>query len=212
MSAHRKGSKMMKIMTLGDANVGKSTILNQFVNREFVSHYKPTVGADFMSKQMEIDGSYITLQLWDTAGQERFRSLGPTFYRGAECCILCYDITNKTSYNNIEMWMNNFKEYVDVGNDGDFPFLLLGNKNDLPDRKVTTEQAKLFSQLHGDILYFEVSAKTGEGINMLFQNVAQQLSQLAASTSLTPRPKGGKLGLQIVDVEEEKPKDEGGCC
>jgi Ras-related protein Rab-7A len=83
---------------LGGAGVGKTSLLNQFVNREFTAQYKATIGSDFSSKQLDVDGKFVTLQIWDTAGQERFQSLGPTFYRGTDCCILVYDVTRPASF------------------------------------------------------------------------------------------------------------------
>jgi Ras-related protein Rab-7A len=78
---------MLKLLLLGDAGVGKTSILKQFMNSEFSAQYKATIGSDFSSKQLDVDGKFVTLQVWDTAGQERFQSLGPLFYRGTICCI-----------------------------------------------------------------------------------------------------------------------------
>ena len=84
----------IKIVILGDSGVGKTTLLQQYVHNKLNANTKPTIGADFSKKEVEVDGQTVTLQIWDTAGQEKFQSLGFAFYRGADCCALCYDLTN----------------------------------------------------------------------------------------------------------------------
>eukprot|EP01084_Bolivina_argentea_P069460 126384_1 len=87
---------LLKFIILGDSGVGKTAILHKFVNNAFVGQHKATIGADFMTKEVRINNTLIIMQVWDTAGQERFKSLGNAFYRGADACILVYDITQKT--------------------------------------------------------------------------------------------------------------------
>ena len=91
---------------------------------------KPTIGADFSKKETIIDNSNVTLQVWDTAGQEKFQSLGYAFYRGADCCILVYDITNRKSFEALQKWRDGFVENAGPEDVKNFPFLLLGNKLD----------------------------------------------------------------------------------
>jgi Ras-related protein Rab-7A len=148
---------------LGDAGVGKTSILNQFVNREFSLTFLPTVGADFTSRQMEIDGNFFTLQLWDTAGQERYRSLASSFFRGAEICVLVYDITSQTSFDSITVWYDIFRQQCSPLHPR-FPFLLLGNKtDDERHRVVPIAIGQEFADSRG-FLFFEVSAKMAERI------------------------------------------------
>ena len=91
--SHRK-KVLLKVVILGDSGVGKTSLMNQYVNKRFSAQYKATIGADFLTKEVMIDDKLVTLQIWDTAGQERFQSLGVAFYRGADACILVYDITS----------------------------------------------------------------------------------------------------------------------
>ena len=84
----------LKIVILGDSGVGKTTLLQQYLNGKVTGQSKPTIGADFSKKEILIDNTVVTLQIWDTAGQEKFQSLGYAFYRGADCCALTYDMTN----------------------------------------------------------------------------------------------------------------------
>ena len=91
----QKKKNFLKIVILGDSGVGKTTLLQQYLNGKTTGQSKPTIGADFSKKEILIDNTVVTLQIWDTAGQEKFQSLGYAFYRGADCCALCYDITNQ---------------------------------------------------------------------------------------------------------------------
>ena len=99
---------------LGDCAVGKTSLIQNYIRKQISQVYKPTIGADFHSKRLEVmdevDGELksVTLQIWDTAGQERFQSLGRAFYRGAEACILVFDITNKQSFDNLLVWKQEF--------------------------------------------------------------------------------------------------------
>merc|ERR1719177_74289 len=101
---------LLKIIILGDSGEGKTSILHKYVNNKFIEEHKATIGADFSTREITIDDSrLITLQIWDTAGQERFQSLGNAFYRGADACILVYDITDKESFDAIEEWKSKFE-------------------------------------------------------------------------------------------------------
>lgn len=90
----KKNKNYLKIVILGDSGVGKTTLLQQYLNGKVSRQTKPTIGADFSKKEILIDNTVVTLQIWDTAGQEKFQSLGYAFYRGADCCALVYDITS----------------------------------------------------------------------------------------------------------------------
>ena len=85
--AHRQ-KVLLKVIVLGDSGVGKTSLMNQYVNRKFTNQYKATIGADFLTKEVMIEDKLVTMQIWDTAGQERFQSLGVAFYRGADACVL----------------------------------------------------------------------------------------------------------------------------
>ena len=120
----------LKIVILGDTGVGKTSLLQQFLNGHVSGTYKPTIGADFSKKEMVIDNVTVNLQVWDTAGQEKFQSLGYAFYRGADCCILVYDITNPVSFDNLNKWKAGFLDNAGPNEPESFPFIVLGNKLD----------------------------------------------------------------------------------
>ena len=155
-----------KIIFLGDQGTGKSCILNRFVDDKFDENYQATVGLDFQSKNVKIDNQDIHLLLYDTAGQEKFRSLIPMYTRDANIIMLVYDITRKESFNNIPIWIKDltnvkFEEVI---------FVLIGNKIDLNDkREVNKEEGEKYSE-ENNMIFEEVSAKTGENFPELFYN------------------------------------------
>ena len=169
-----KTSYLLKMIVLGDSGVGKSTLLNRYVNDTFTPDLKSTIGADMLSKEIILNDKKIKLQIWDTAGQERYESLGQSFYRGSDVCVLVYDITSIDSFKRIEHWKNNFIKYTNDnnGNNNDFPFLILGNKSDLNDqRKVEYNIAKSYAD-NNNIKLYETSAKNGNNINSAINEIA----------------------------------------
>ena len=146
MASHRKRT-LLKVIILGDSGVGKTSLMNQYVNKKFSSQYKATIGADFLTKEVQVDDRLVTMQvgpgcllarphackvqaartcarqteaseravtrtpaaqIWDTAGQERFQSLGVAFYRGADCCVLVYDVNVQKTFENLDNWRDEF--------------------------------------------------------------------------------------------------------
>ena len=154
-----------KIIFLGDQYVGKSSILNRFYQDKFEPDYQATIGLDFHSKNVDINGNSVRLLLYDTAGQEKFKSLIPMYIRDANIIIVVYDITNKESFTHTDHWVNETKDLKRE----DAIFVLVGNKIDLDDKRgVTKKEAEEFATEKG-FLFYEVSAKTGEQIQELFE-------------------------------------------
>ncbi len=160
-------------MILGDSGVGKTSILEQYVNQVFTGHYKVTIGSDFLTKDLQVDGEKIKLQIWDTAGQEKYRSLSLAYYRGADACMFVYDVTDKHSFTNLGSWMETFFTQVPDKQAGNFPVVVVGNKIDKGGRAVAEEAARKWCKTHGDLAYFEASAKTRAGIDDAFTHIAK---------------------------------------
>lgn len=175
MSVRKK--TLLKVIILGDSGVGKTSLMQQFVNNKFTHQYKATIGADFLTKEIQIDGKTVTLQIWDTAGQERFQSLGVAFYRGADCCVLTYDVTNEKSLQNLSSWKDEFLVQSNVSNPLDFPFILIGNKIDVDESKKISQ--KKISTVTSSLNYpaFETSAKDGINVDAAFQVIAKMALQ-----------------------------------
>ena len=168
---------LLKVVLLGDSGVGKTSLISQYVNKKFSYQYKLTIGADCQTKELALENKLVTLQIWDTAGQERFRSLNGAFYRGADCCILVYDVTSSNSFKSLNGWMDEFLIRSSPQNPDNFPFIVIGNKVDLKNRSVTTNKGKLWCYYRNNIPYFETSAKEDHDIEEAFQNIAMRALQ-----------------------------------
>ncbi|XP_012887789.1 PREDICTED: ras-related protein Rab-7a isoform X2 [Dipodomys ordii] len=128
---------LLKVIILGDSGVGKTSLMNQYVNKKFSNQYKATIGADFLTKEVMVDDRLVTMQIWDTAGQERFQSLGVAFYRGADCCVLVFDVTAPNTFKTLDSWRDEFLIQASPRDPENFPFVVLGNKIDLENRQVS---------------------------------------------------------------------------
>uniref|UniRef100_A0A8C7X138 RAB7a, member RAS oncogene family n=1 Tax=Oryzias sinensis TaxID=183150 RepID=A0A8C7X138_9TELE len=126
---------LLKVIILGDSGVGKTSLMNQYVNKKFSNQYKATIGADFLTKEVMVDDRLVTMQIWDTAGQERFQSLGVAFYRGADCCVLVFDVTAPNTFKTLDSWRDEFLIQASPRDPENFPFVVLGNKIDLENRQ-----------------------------------------------------------------------------
>ncbi|CAL9010093.1 unnamed protein product [Prunus brigantina] len=167
---------LLKVIILGDSGVGKTSLMNQYVNRKFSNQYKATIGADFLTKEVQFEDRLFTLQIWDTAGQERFQSLGVAFYRGADCCVLVYDVNVMKSFENLNNWREEFLIQASPSDPENFPFVVLGNKIDVDggnSRVVSEKKAKAWCASKGNIPYFETSAKEGFNVDDAFQCIAK---------------------------------------
>mmetsp|Transcript_16694 Transcript_16694/g.16611 ORF Transcript_16694/g.16611 Transcript_16694/m.16611 type:complete len:205 (-) Transcript_16694:31-645(-) len=186
MASGRK--HLLKVIILGDSAVGKTSLMNQYVNKRFTQQYKATIGADFLTKEVMIDDKLVTLQIWDTAGQERFQSLGVAFYRGADCCVMVYDITSSKSFDNISSWKDEFLSQSNPKDPENFPFVVLGNKLDKEsERKVANAKASQWCRDNGNMPFFETSAKDAINVDEAFQSIARNaLSQVKEEEEYKP--------------------------
>lgn len=195
----------LKGIVLGDSSVGKTCLLNQFVRQQFSLNYRATIGADFLSKEILIENKFVAFQLWDTAGQERFKSLGTSFYRGADCCLLVYDITNRDSFDNIVRWKQEFLMQCEPEEPEKFPVILLGNKCDLEEaRTVSTREAQDWADSEGLVLY-EASAKD----NLNVQEAFYQAAVLVLRRDAELRPKAPE---RVNLAARRKVKVKKNCC
>jgi Ras-related protein Rab-7A len=188
---------LLKVIILGDSGVGKTSLMNRYVKHEFSQQYRATIGADFLSKEIMIEDKLVTLQIWDTAGQERFQSLGVAFYRGADCCVLVYDITNPKSLDSMENWREEFLNQTNPKDPETFPFVMLGNKLDREaERKVPLAKAQAWGRSKNEIPVFEVSAKEDMHVEDAFVEIARRAllkgqmeeTYMQAGVTLTTKP------------------------
>ena len=161
-----------KIIFIGDAGVGKTTIISRIMNNPFTEEYEPSIGVDFMSKNLKYNGQNVKLQIWDTAGQEKYKGLIPSYVRNSSIVFIVYDISVKTTFDNVTKWINFIKSIENT------TLILCGNKIDLENREVKKEEGEEFAKKER-IRFFEVSAKTEENVKNMFYNVICDLPTFA---------------------------------
>lgn len=162
---------VFKVVLVGDMNVGKTNIVSRYIRNEFHEDSKNTVGVEFLSKQFRIEGHNIKAQIWDTAGSEKFRSITTQYYKGAKGCLVVYDITDQSSFDNVDKWINEVK----VSADKNVTFILIGNKSDLEEiRKVNTEQGE-DKAMANEAAFMETSALSGENIEKAFEFMINEI-------------------------------------
>jgi len=185
--------------------------MNQYVNKKFSNQYKATIGADFLTKEVMVDERLVTVQIWDTAGQERFQSLGVAFYRGADCCVLVFDVTQTKSFETLDSWRDEFLIQASPRDPENFPFVVLGNKIDVEDKRtVFAKRAKSWCQVKGNIPYFETSAKEAINVEQAFQTIASNALQQETEVELYNSSFMASNPIE-VDSNSSKAKEDCAC-
>merc|ERR1711988_54151 len=162
---------MCTVVVIGDSGVGKSNLLSRFTRDEFNLESKSTIGVEFATRSVSVDGKTIKAQIWDTAGQERYRAITSAYYRGAVGALVVYDITKDVSFENVEKWLSELKENATA----DITMMLVGNKTDLASaRMVSTEQGKQYAERNG-ITFMEASALTASNVEASFLKILAEI-------------------------------------
>ena len=197
-----------KLIFLGDQSVGKSCILNRFMNDTFTEEYQATIGLDFQSKNVQIDNQDIHLLLYDTAGQEKFRALIPMYTRDANIILLVYDVTSKDSFLHLSDWL---RDLTNVKKE-EVIFAVVGNKTDLDDRReVNSNEGENYAKEH-DFIFAEVSAKTGDGFSELFyKNLFEKIRTKFRHGGQQPNSEVKDFKFNI-EQEAKKNENKKGCC
>jgi len=201
-----KKKVLLKIIILGESGVGKTALLQKYVMGKFIEEHKATIGADFLTKEITVEDKSVTLQIWDTAGQERFQSLGNVFYRGADACVLVYDIEKEETFQKIEEWKTNFLSQASPDDPSNFPFLLCGNKCDLEStRQVTPIQGQRYAESN-KMQFYETSALNGQNIDKAIRDIASIASEMDTVPFFSE-----EVAKQITLTNEEPVKPSAGC-
>ena len=189
---------LYKILLLGDTSVGKTCFLMRYTDNTFQEIHISTIGLDYKLKNVQLeDGKIVKIQIWDTAGQDRFRSITKNYYKGAHGIILIYDVTDKKTYENVKAWIEQIREEVS----DNVTIILVGNKiDDFEGRKVKKEEGEKAAKEFG-LSFFECSAKTGENIDLIFNELVKRTVE---QFSKSDREGGEKLN-------SKKKKKKGWC-
>ncbi|KAI0081455.1 GTPase [Panus rudis PR-1116 ss-1] len=203
---------LFKVVLIGDSGVGKSNLLSRFTRNEFNLESKSTIGVEFATRSLNIDGKNIKAQIWDTAGQERYRAITSAYYRGAVGALLVYDISKHATYVNVTRWLKELRDHAD----SNIVIMLVGNKSDLKHlRAVPTEEAKAFATENG-LSFIETSALDASNVEAAFQTILTDIYRIVSSKSLEQSadpikpPTGDSITVQpSVDTQANQG---GKCC
>lgn len=200
------------MVLIGDSGVGKSNILGRFTRNEFNLESKSTIGVEFATRTVTVDGKTIKAQIWDTAGQERYRAITSAYYRGAVGALLMYDISKQETYVNVMRWLNELRDNAD----SQIVIMLVGNKCDLKHlRAVPTDEAKSFAA-ENKLLFIETSALDATNVELAFQNILTEIYRLYADQTLQAdfaqsKPSQGQT-INFTPQPDEEKKSGSNCC
>lgn len=195
---------ILKIIIVGNSAVGKTNILNKYINNKFDEFNKSTIGVEFFSKEIEINDLFIKIQFWDTAGQERFKSINNIYYKNSSAAVIVFDVNDPNNFSHIEYWHNEISKHSD-----DMNIILFGNKIDIANNNyLNKEEIMLYCEKKGIKLYF-VSAKTGENIKQTFHSCYKDLLNLANYKNLVINSKIKTTDKIVINNNNIKKKV---CC
>ncbi|GAB2274704.1 Ras- protein Rab11D [Dionaea muscipula] len=183
MSGYRADEEydyLFKLVVIGDSGVGKSNLLSRFTRNEFNLESKSTIGVEFATKTLNIDGRLIKAQIWDTAGQERYRAITSAYYRGAVGALLVYDVTRQSTFENAARWLRELRQHTDPN----IVVMLIGNKLDLRHLvSVQTEQGRTLSEKES-LFFLETSALEATNVEQAFTEVLAQIHRIVTKKAV----------------------------
>ncbi|TKS70496.1 Ras-related protein [Collichthys lucidus] len=198
---------LFKVVLIGDSGVGKSNLLSRFTRNEFNLESKSTIGVEFATRSIQVDGKTVKAQIWDTAGQERYRAITSAYYRGAVGALLVYDIAKHLTYENVERWLKELRDHAD----SNIVIMLVGNKSDLRHlRAVPTDEARAFAEKNG-LSFLETSALDSTNVETAFQTILTEIYRIVSQKQMSERqesdmsPSNNVVNIQVQPTEN-KPK------
>ncbi|XP_022762716.1 ras-related protein RABA2a-like [Durio zibethinus] len=201
---------LFKVVLIGDSGVGKSNLLSRFTRNEFCLESKSTIGVEFATRTLQVEGRTVKAQIWDTAGQERYRAITSAYYRGALGALLVYDVTKPTTFENVSRWLKELRDHAD----SNIVIMLIGNKTDLKHlRAVATEDGQSYAEKEG-LSFIETSALEATNVEKAFQTILSEIYRIISKKSLSsdePAPASIKEGKTIV-VGAQETNYKKACC
>ncbi|CAI9299769.1 unnamed protein product [Lactuca saligna] len=202
---------LFKLVLIGDSGVGKSNLLSRFTRNEFNLETKSTIGVEFATRSLNVDGKVIKAQIWDTAGQERYRAITSAYYRGAVGALLVYDVTRRATFENIERWLKELRDHTDPN----IVVMLIGNKSDLRHLlAVSTDEGKTLAEAES-LCFMETSALEATNVENAFSEVITQIYRIVSKKAVEAGGDAGSVPAKgaAIDVRDESvgPK-RFGCC
>jgi small GTP-binding protein len=210
---------LFKVVIIGDSGVGKSNLMTRYTQNEFSTETTATIGVEFMTKSVKVDGRDVKVQIWDTAGQERFRAISRSIYHGAKGAMLVYDITSQSSFDNLSTWLQELRVHVHAST----VIFLVGNKCDLEHlRVVKKETADRFARDNG-LSFIETSAAERTNVDKAFEWLVKTMCENVASGAMLqgaakpvargPQADGSRGTAAPVDFKKASTKEQkaGGC-
>ncbi|XP_054476954.1 RAB11a, member RAS oncogene family, like [Anoplopoma fimbria] len=203
---------LFKVVLIGDSGVGKSNLLSRFTRNEFNLESKSTIGVEFATRSIQVEGKTVKAQIWDTAGQERYRAITSAYYRGAVGALLVYDIAKHLTYENAERWLKELQDHAD----SNIVIMLVGNKSDLRHlRAVPTDEAKALAEKHG-LSFLETSALDSSNVELAFQTILTAIYNIVSQRQMSGRtdsdfsPASNVVPITVEPTQNSASK--GVCC
>ena len=195
----------LKVVVVGDSGVGKTNLIKRFTSDTFSYDSKATVGVEFISKSYVINKKVFKIEIWDTAGQERYKAITSAYYKGAKGCLIVYDTTSQTTFNNIDKWMSEIREKALTN----IKVMIIGNKIDLKDKKIIPieEAMKKSQELQAPIM--ETSAYDSTNVKEAFYDLIREMYKEVKKNLDIVEESENNEGIQLDTNQEEKKK---GCC
>ena len=213
-NSNAKEEYKFKVVVVGDSSVGKTNLIKRFINDTFNKDSKATVGVEFLSKTYLINQEVFKIEIWDTAGQERYKAITSAYYKGAKGAMIVYDVTNQTSFDNVDKWTNEIKEKAARN----INLMIVGNKTDLTDQIVVTSEMATEKAKALEIPVMETSALDSTNVKEAFyqllremyKSVKDMMKEYEQKQTGTPVEKDANA--VTLDTKEEKKEKKGGCC
>ncbi|XP_040267989.1 ras-related protein Rab-25 [Bufo bufo] len=201
---------VFKVVLIGESGVGKTNLLSRFTRNEFNHDSRTTIGVEFSTRTLTLDGHLVKAQIWDTAGLERYRAITSAYYRGAVGALLVYDITKQQSYESVDRWLKELYDHAEAS----IIVMMVGNKSDLKDeaREVPTEEAKMYADSNG-LLFMETSALDSTNVELAFETILRDIyTRVLKSKGGEPKENTVVLSNDTSATQAQDTEAKKSCC